>query len=218
LREYLSGANLKQAALLGGVVGVMALPSIVEAGRATPAFCGATLSGMVLVAGFATAWQRHGGMAGLFPGRQALRWGVPLAVLFAVLLWPIYYVIEPPLEAALRATPLHGRVELFFPSTLATRVAYLLWTCGFELLFFHAAAQAFFARLTHSREAAIGAAVVFRALVGYLQLGSVLPGDLFQFVLALQMLRAVMTALVFAHFGLPPAVLLTLLVDGRHFF
>lgn len=218
MRELLSGENLKRAAMLGGTVGVMALPSIAAAGRATPAFCGATITGMVLVAGFATAWQRHGGMVGLFPGWHTLRWGAPLAVVFATLLLPIYQVLAPSYRAALLLTPLRERIELFFPTTIETRIAYLLWTTGVELLLFHAAALAFFARLGRNREVAIGCAVILRALVGYLQFGSILPAELFAFLLALQMLRSLMISLLLAHFGLPAAMLLNVLLDARVFF
>lgn len=80
MRDYFCVNNAVRATLLGGVVTLMALPRIVQAGGPVALRAVACLVCMSLVAGAVTAWGKRAGMPGPFPPRAETLQGLGVAV------------------------------------------------------------------------------------------------------------------------------------------
>lgn len=216
MREYIAPANLRHALLLGGTVTLMAVPRLVQAGVARGALLGATLAGMTLVAGAATAWSGKAGMCGVFPKRRRALYGLLAAALLGTTTAACLLPLDPLLRGALVAAGRGDLAALTFPRSGAGALALLLWGAGLETLFFQAGALAFFARLTGSTGISIAAATALRGFVAYRQLAAANLSDLVLLVVAVQMARALIGCLLYARAGLPAAAAFSATVDARH--
>jgi len=214
MREYLSIPNLGRAAGLAALATVMSVGRLVEGQRPLGLFIPLTFCAMMFVGGAVTAWGRRAGMAGLAADRRTLGTGVILAVLLALLALPVVrYGLDPVLRSALRDAAGPTASQLSFPGTLHGCLASLLWTAGFQTLFFVAAPMALFARLTNRQSVALALTLAFRAYVMHRQLveaGVTAAVPLFY----LQALAGTLAgAFLFARYGLAPAMVLAAGLD-----
>ncbi len=161
MRQYLTIQNLKQAAVIGAVVGFMAVPHILEKGSDTGELAIVLLFAvfplMTVVAGSVTAWGRTGGMVGPFPAESRVRTGVFVAVGVGLLVSPLLFWLDSVL-----AVPL--------PKSTLSCMALMLWVAGFETLFFRASTMSFMARVSGRQWPGIVCAVLLRMLVGVIQI------------------------------------------------
>ena len=167
MRDYVSLQNLRRSALLSAVVTVMTVPRLVQAGLPMDIYVPATILSMLLVCGAPAAWSHKGGLRGLFPAGRVWR-GVGIAFLLSLLALPYFYYAAPVMRELLRST---GNVKLFelnYPESTADRLALVLWSGGFQTMFFCAAPMALFCRLLRRVWPAVILTVLMRVLVmGY---------------------------------------------------
>jgi membrane protease YdiL (CAAX protease family) len=216
MRDYLSGANIAKAAALALVVTAMSLPRCAQAGLPLGVYTLATFVSMTLVAAAGTAWGTRAGMCGLFPGRRRMLGGVGVAAGVALVLAPVYILSDGTLKEIVEATGDAVQLRLQYPSTVQGAVALLLWSAGFETLFFVVAPTSVVARVTNRQTLAIVLPVVVRALVVYYKLGLegvVAATPLF---LARTAVGGVMACALFARSGLVPSMTLSALLELRH--
>jgi hypothetical protein len=206
MRDYVSEDNLKRALPIAAVVTLLSLPRIHFTGFPLGMYGVAAFLSMLLIGGAATAWGRKAGMAGCFPDRRLWIGGVLVASLVLLVLVPIQrYVLDPPILAAMEQS---GAPETFvlrhYPITTLGRAAMVLWTAGFETLFFVAAPMAFFGRLTGRVWVAVVFTALFRTTVtaGYLSYIA-MPAPFL--TLTFGGIQAVTACVLFARAGLIPA-------------
>ncbi len=160
MREYLSLSNLRRASLLGSLVTLMSIPRIMQAGMDLTFYVPAALTSMILVSGAATAWGRHAGMCGLFPGRRRMWAGIGIATTLSLLLLPVYECCYPFFERAIQESSRPGLAALQYPTTIGGCLALMLWSAGFETMFFRAATISLLARLSHRQWVAVSLSVI----------------------------------------------------------
>lgn len=217
MRPYLDGNNLKKAVPVGAVIALSTMPRVLEGGLPVgPSFAG-MLTGMILLAGMATAWGHRAGLPGLWPPKAIqVRWA-GLSVLLGFALFPIGLAFDPLHRSILAQTGSTEMLALACPRSGHAILALMLWSAGFETLFFCAAPMAFTARLTGSRAVAIGAPALFHLLVGIYQFNMAgVTKDAWILLLGIVVVRFI-TCILYARGGLPAAALLGFVLEARHF-
>ena len=218
MREYLSESNLRKALLVSAVCTLASLPRILHGGMNPAFYVPAAFISLTLVAGMATAWDKRGGMAGLWPDRKHQLTGIGLAVLMALILIPIALKTDPAIKAAFESADSPKAVILQYPESPGGVTALILWSVSFEFLLFVAACAAVFARLFNRRWAAIIGPVLIRVAVAHYQLTTGHVTDASALIL---MEAAIMTAgatILFTHYGIAAPVVFIALLETRLFF
>lgn len=217
MRLYFSERNLFRAITLAIPLSVMSVPRILLSHADAKLLIPSAFLSLVLIAGAATAWGRCGGLPGLLPPRAQIVSGLAAALVLALVLAPLaYFGLDPAMRAAMTAgdSPL---LRMEYPEGPIETLSLILWVAGFQLVFFVAASMSFFARLLHSRWAALAGAVIVRALVAHLQVRhGHIPTGTWMFIVD----TAATTALscwLFARAGLLPPVAFAILVNLRLF-
>ena len=208
MRDYLSLHNFWKALALGSVVTVMAVPRIVQGELDVRLYGPAALAAMTLVGGAVTAWSRHGQMCGAFPDTRRLLVGLGLATLLCVLLLPVYRVwLDPIFRAALEQTGNERLLRLRYPATWHGALALLLWSAGFEALFFVAGSMSFMARLTRCAWISGIGVVALRVLVVSRMITDAGIMDGTWLFLGAAAVSTALSCLLFARTGLPAVML-----------
>jgi hypothetical protein len=218
MRDYLSATNLGKALLLSALCTAASVPRIVQGGLDARLFVPAAFLSLTLIAGVATAWSTCAGMAGLWPDRRQQLHGMGIAILAALILWPVALKFDPFVRAAFAARSTPQVLILQYPDSAAGVAALVLWSASFELLFFVAASAAFFARLFNRKWAAIAGPVLARVVVAHYQLTT---GGITDAVPLILLSTGIMTAaacFLLSRFGLAAATVFVAVMDSRLFF
>lgn len=219
MRQYFSEANFVKAISLAIPLTLMSAPRILYGGFDPLLFLPAAFISLTLLSGMATAWSRHGRLPGLFPARRALLGGLGAAIALTVVVAPLaYFFIDPVMRQVVADTGSERLLRLEYPESARETIALVLWVAGFQVAFFVAASMSFFARLLHSRWAALAAAVAVRAFVAHLQVARGHLGYGAALFLVDTSATTALSCWLFARFGLLPPVLFALLVNLRLFF
>lgn len=229
-------SNLKQAAALGAIVSVMAIPRIIEGGGDIISRMVMIFPAMTLVAGAATAWGKYAGMPGLFPARETQARGLRVALVAGLAMAPLLLAFDSDLQAAmaeaLRSRPVPPgfnpmqaamikawrarAVALAFPESVSGCLALALWSAGFETVFFRASTMAFLARVTRRQWIAVAGSVLIR---GFVMLMMITLADV-DFLLMVRlggvMALSAVSCLLYARAGLPAAMLFAAILESRH--
>ena len=214
MRAYLTESNLVKAAGLAVMVTLMSVPRLVQTGRPLGLFVVMTFLVMTLVCGAVTAWSRCAGLAGAVTARRTLMRGAAAAAAVGLGSLPIQvFWLDPLLRHALAGGANHSMAALSYPATVGGCLALILWSAGFQTIFFQAAPMSFFARLTGSRLVALGLCLALRVYVAYRQVVySGMTDCLGLFVVSAAGTAAV-GCVLFARYGLAPAMLLAAALD-----
>jgi hypothetical protein len=221
MRDYLSVSTLWKALILGGIVTAMAIPRFLEGAVDIHFYIPASVAAMTLTSGAVVAWGRKGGMCGIWPGTRQGSAGLGLALLLALLATSVYLLgFDPVCRKALEATGNAQMLRLRYPPTLRGRVALVLWSAGFETVFFRASAMSFLARLTGRTSVAVAGSVTLHVMVAAAQLSRAgiyepLPYTLFLVGTAA---AGAIGCLLFARAGLPAAMLFAGALNVHVFF
>ena len=149
MRTYLAAGNLVKALALAVPVTLLSYPRFREADVDAPLYALVAMVLMTLSAGAVTAWGGQGGMVGAFPGRRRLLLGLAAGAGLALLMLPLrLFIVDPIVHPIIVATGNTRLLRLTYPGSHAGRMAVMLWSAGFETLFFTATAMAFAARLS----------------------------------------------------------------------
>ena len=219
MRDYLSESNLVKAAGLAVVLTVMSLGRLIEARQPLGLYIPATFVAMTLIAGAVTAWGQRAGMPGIVTDRRTFLRGAAVAAGLSLLALPLYlFVLDPLLKTALLTSRHRTIVELSYPSTWEGRLSLVLWSAGFQALFLQAAPMSLFARLTGRRSAAVGLCLALRAYVSYRQVASAGVADGVPLLFVSALVTTAAGCVVFARFGLAPAMLFAAGLDLHVFF
>ena len=215
MQQFLAQENLKQAVALSAMVTLLSWPRLAEADR-PPALLIILFVLVFLMAGAATAWGAHGGMAGAFPERRRILAGVVVAFGAAVVLAPIQILwIDGPVKSAMTDAGAGMRVTMSFPATISGVLALVAWSASFETLFLRASTMAVLARVFRRGWVAIAGAVALRLWVTHLNVQNIQPaGPAYFYAVALA--DGLAGSLLFARFGLPAASLFAALMSARH--
>lgn len=218
MRDYLKEQNLRQATLIAVVVTVMALPRLVLAGVDLRVYLPAGLLSMILVAAAATAWGHYGGLHGMFPERRRMIAGMAMAVVLAWIGLPLALRLDALRLELLAAGEIdHWRVQPV-PTDPTAIMALLLWSAGFETMFFQAGALSYLARLLKRRRPALAGAVILRGFVSYLQMGGDLSADAALIFQTGVMIDATLAGGLYVAAGWPAAATYTIVLGLRHFW
>lgn len=219
MRVYLSESNLRKAAAVAAVVTLMSVPRLVQGGKPLGLYIPATFVSMTLVAGAVTAWGRRAGMKGILTDLSTLRRGCAIALFFALAALPVQVLwLAPLLRNTLASGTNAATAILSYPPTAGGCAALLLWSAGFQVIFLQAAPMAFFTRLTGYPSVACALCVALRTYVAYRQvLLSGLTDGVGLLVLSAAGTVAV-GCLLFARFGLVPAMVFAAGLDVHLFF
>lgn len=219
MRDYLSLPNLHKALLLASVITAMSVGRLVHAGVNLALYIPATFLAMTFVSGAVTAWGRRAGMAGLATDAKTLTPGVGAAVLLALAALPVHYFgSDPILREALASADNPAAVEMSYPSTTSGRFALMLWSAGFQAMFFVAAPMSFFGRLTGRAWVAAGFCIAVRTYVVHLQVGHAGLAEQVPLFLASAVVTTLVACVLFARYGLIPAMIFAAGLDLRVFF
>lgn len=209
MRTYLSMPNFLRALVLGLIATVMSVPRLIQGGLPLGLYIPATLVGMMLVSGAATAWSDRGGMCGMVPAWRRMLVGVGVAVLVSAIATPVVHLwVDPSVRQALQATGNPHAMALRYPATVAGCLAVVLWSASFETLFFQAATVSFFARLTNRQSVAIVLAVALRLCVSLHQMTELGVVDAVPLMLVSTAVMATVACILFARTGLVAAMVL----------
>lgn len=216
MRTYFSEKNLIQASLLGAVVTLMSVPRIL-AGSLNPAFyVAAAFLSMTLVCGAVTAWGRNLGMGGVWPGRDGLRHNLAFAGLAGLALALVHvFLLDPVFSQAIEKTGDSTFMELHYPGTWGNCLALVLWTTGFETVFFYAATPSFVVRVARRIWPAYVFAATLRLMVTLHQMGTAGIDEAGHLFAAGSIVTSFVTVLLFVRGGLPAAMLFTAVLNLR---
>ena len=208
MRDYLSLSNLGKAFLIGGAATALSLPRIVSARFPLETYIPLTFLATTLLAQFAVAWGHKAGLRGMFPAARPMFLGSAIAILLACVLTPIYLrTLDPIFRKALENASDPRLFVLRYPPSLAGKLALTLWSASFEVLFFQAAALAFFARLTGRLWATLLGAVLFRVLVAFLQVSNAGVGAVASPFILSSAAAGCVSCLIYAYAGMPAAMI-----------
>lgn len=217
MRKYLAVANLKNAAILGIAVGLMALPRILEGkDRLVLVRMIAVFPSMIIVAGAVTAWGNRAGMCGPFPDKARTRAGTCIALVAGLLIAPFLFWQDAGTADLLSKTAFLSELHLPFPSTLTACLALILWSAGFETLFFRAGTMSLLTRVTNRQWIAIAGAVLLRLSVNVLKIGQVDMDAMMILELAGMIVVTTVGCILYARAGLPAAMTFAATIDARH--
>lgn len=215
MRSYLTERNLVRASLVGVPITLAAVPRLIDGGYRLGQSLPVLLTGMILVAGAATAWGERAGLPGLFPARpRILRWSA-VAVVLALLLMPLAFWIDQTLRGAVAALGVPELMRLNYPEGAKPVLAVLLWTGGFGTMFLHIAPLCVFARLTNNLRASILCTVALRVGIMALHLAKEGVGAAVPLFLVSAAGSAALCCWLFARGGLLPATLFLVVQEAR---
>jgi hypothetical protein len=218
MKDYLTEQNLAKAAGLGAMVAMMAMPRLIYAERGALQIVPLFLL-MTLVAGAATAWGKQGGLAGLFPPRETVFKGLAVAILAAGVMIPLYRgVVDGRLKEVLLAAGNAEQLRLSFPEEATGAWDLILWSAGFETLFFQAATMALLGRLFKRSWVAVAGAVALRVWVSHLQMSKAGIASTDPVLMGAVVAGSVAACLLYARSGFLPASLFSALLSARHLF
>jgi hypothetical protein len=206
MHQYLSQRNLISAVALGFLITIMTIPRLVVWGVPLGLYIPASFLSMTLVSGTATAWGTSAGMCGPFPEQRRQLAGIAIAAALALLALPLFMLcVDPVMVPALSAT---GNEMLLrhYPVTPDGKIALLLWSAGFETMFFHAGAMSLVSRITRRQWVAVTACVALRLFIASHQLAELHIPAANPFLLVVSGVVTTASCLLFARFGLPTAM------------
>jgi hypothetical protein len=216
MRTYLSARNFKDAAILGAVVGIMAVPRIILSGENPTTLSLAVFPLMMLVAGAATAWGRSGRMHGLFPEHGRITRTVLVALGAGALIGAAHWAGDGLYRNTFAEYSTSEVYAMTYPPTWGGCFALILWSAGFETLFFRAATMSFLARVTGRQWVAIGGAVIFRTVLSFMTD----PAGNADYLTLARMTGVALTTfcacLLYAQGGITPAMVFAAMIDARH--
>ncbi len=216
MRTYFMTSNFVVAAIMSAIVTLLSVGRLLQSEM--PLFTGVVMLFicMTLVCAAVTAWGARAGMAGAWTDGRTLRQGLLAAMTLSLALWPIYLLgLDPRLRAILADAESHEMLRLAFPSTTGTCVALILWATGFQTLFLQAAPMSLAARLTGHRFAALGLCLLFRLYLAHRQVVEAGLADHMTFLMALPAAIGLIGCLLFARFGLLPAMCFVAVLNAR---
>jgi hypothetical protein len=209
MRDYLTVANFTRAFALAAAMTVMALPRLAIARPKDLVLnAAAALAAMILVSGAATAWEKKGGLAGLFPSRGTMLKGTVLASVLGLAGLLIYlFWLDRLVFGIMEARLDSSTLLLRYPDTIWGGLALVLWTAGFETMFFYAATVSFWSKVFNNAYPAIAMTVLGRVFVTYVQVTSLGLHDSRGIFLLGSMFSAIVSAFLFARTGLVSAMI-----------
>jgi hypothetical protein len=217
MRKYLSIENLKNATVLGVAVGLMAIPRILEGSdRLALVRVLAVIPSMTIIAGAVTAWGKTAGMCGALPDRGTVRAGIWIALAAGLLVAPFLFWQDAGI-AAMSDTPSSPfERNLPLPATLTGCLALILWSAGFETLFFRAGAMSFFARVTNRQWTGVIGAILISLAVRSAKLGSVDTDGMMALRIVGMTVVTTVGCVLYARSGLVAAMVFAAVLDMRH--
>jgi len=220
MRDYLRVENLCRAFGLAVVVTIMSAPRVLVLGVPPALYIPTTLIAMTIVAGAATAWSRYGALNGLFPRPASAKSAYILAPVLGLTVFPILlFTITPAtLETVSSTVPSH-LVQSSYPNTFPHCLALILWSAGFELLFFIAAPISLSARLLPRFHfwPGFAAAAALRVLVIILKIpAGTLPHIYLVLLFIYTLTGTAILCRLFTRGGLPPCLIFISLADLHH--
>jgi len=214
MRDYLSLGNLWKAVLLGAAVTVMSIPRMIQGGMPLELFVPLALFCMTLVCGAASAWGDKGGLCGLFPGWRRTGIGLGIAAIVTIIAAPLTASwLDPAMRAAIEASGDEKALALAYPESAAGKLAAMLWSGSFHVMFLVVAAMSFMARLTRKVGISVGLVVVLRSAVALYKLQHVGVTDGAVLFVVLSAAETGCSCLLFARTGLVPVVILAMGLD-----
>ena len=198
---------------------MLSIPRILEAdlGMPSPNLILVAFCALVLASGAAFAWQHEGGMAGMFPPARATLTGLAWAVTAGGCLLALIWWAEVSLLVREAAEPTGARWEADPPEDAAAAFNRMLWGAGFQTLFFTAGAMGVLTKVTKNVWLAVILVAAARMVMALRQMAMAGHFDQLGTVLFVTGLFAATAGLLFARAGLLPAMLLSIVVDLRHF-
>lgn len=204
MRDYLTVGNFMRAVALAAAMTAMSSLRLALARPETFILnAAAALVAMTLVCGAATAWERKGGLAGLFPDRPVVFKGLAAAILLGVIGLVVYYAwLDKLIFETMKEKLDVVTLQLRYPRTLAGGIALMLWTASFETMFFYAATISFWARIFNNAYAAMAMAVIGRLFVMYIQITGIGLNDSLHIFMLGGAFSAIVSAVLYARSGL----------------
>ena len=214
MRDYATVENLGRAAVLSGVVTVMAVGRLTQGNLPLSAYVPLTFVAMLFVAGAVTSWGTKAGMPGIVTDRKTCAQGCGIALALAAISIAAHRLGAESVIRQLLDAPRHEAVlELAFPATFSGRVSLVLWSGGVQVLFLVAAPMAMFARLTGNRWIAAGLCLGLRAFVVYRQMADADIEQGIPVFMTGALLQTGAACFLFARYGLIPAMLFAAVSD-----
>jgi len=208
MNMFLAKSNLYTAAGLSAIVTMMSLGRLMDGMDYVVAHVLLTFCVMMFVAGAVTAWGRCAGMAGVLTDRRRFACGAVVAIVLSLLLLPVNLMwIDPVLRDSIPGGGASSPLAMAFPSSMSGRISLLMWSAGFHALFLQAAPMSLFARLSGRQSIALLLTVMFRAFVTAQQVAATGMTEGVWLFHVSAMLTNVVGCLLFARFGLVPAML-----------
>lgn len=219
MKEFAREENLKRALLFGALLTLLSIPRLVEVDLALPppGLILFTFGVMTFASGAAMAWQHHGGMAGLFPGKRRTALGTGWAVIAGLVLLSAFFFIDPLLPRELAANAAYQRWGIVYPENEAEVISRILWSAGFQTMFFTAAAMAVFCRVTRNVWVSLLIVLCGRMLITAYRLTALELQAIIPPFLLITALFAIVSCLLFARYGLIPAAACAATIESRHF-
>lgn len=211
MRQFLAPSNLYKSAALAAPVTLMSAGRIVHA-QMPPVLCIPAMFLMLMfIAGAVNAWGRCAGMPGIAAGRRTFLRGLLVVCMLVPLILPVQiFLLDPLLKPAFLeadAAGLPGLAALAYPEAFAGRASLFLWSAGFQTLFLVAAPMALAARITGRWPVAMVVCIILRACICRLQVSEYGLAEHALPFTAAAVLPAAIACLLFARFGLAPAML-----------
>jgi|GEM_PF-1871628 len=219
MRNFVSESNLFKAMGLATVLTIMSAGRLVQAAKPLGLFLPLTFVIMTFVSGAVTAWGRYAGMPGIMTNRRTLMRGAVFAVVLSLLALPVYvFWLDLPLRNTLLSMTRSPIAELSYPSTLTGCFSLVLWSAGFQTMFLEAAPMSLFARLTRRRSIAVALCAAMRTYIAYRQITEAGITNHLPLFIFPALVSTTAGCILFARFGLVPAMLLSAGLDIHVFF
>lgn len=215
MRDLLSESNLRKALGLSALATAASVPRILHGGLNPWFYVPAAFVSLTLIAGMASAWDRRAGLAGLWPDPRRRWGGAVVAALAGLALVPVALKLDPAVRAAFAGGSNPTTLALQYPGSAAGVLALILWSAGFELLFFVAAPAAFFGRLLNRKWIAIAGPVVLRVVVAHHQLVNGNITGAVPLILTATGVFSGIACLLFAQFGLVAPAVFVAIIEAR---
>ena len=216
LGNALSLTTLWKAFILGLVITLMAVPRIITGGLDLHLCVPVALIAMTLISQAAIAWGHRAGMYGVFPSLERALIGTGLAGIMGLILLVIYFILlDPVFRQAFSTAGAAKQLLLRYPKTIGGALALVLWSAGFETMFFQAGAISFFSRLSNHQWLTITGAVSFRCLITSLQLADAEIIDSVPLFLLGEAASCTLACLLYVRAGLPAAMLFSAVLSLR---
>lgn len=208
MRDYLTDSNLVRSAGLSAVLTLMSAGRLLQGDLPFIEYVILTFLVMILISGAVWAWGRSAGMPGIVTDRQTLVTGVAIAVVVSLVMLPIRICwLDRLAHRLLQGAGNQAFVELSYPSSWSGRLALVLWSAGFQVMFLQAAPMSLFTRVTGRPVVAAGLCIALRAYVVYRQMAEagIMEGAWLFMVPATA--GVAVGCFLFARYGLVPAML-----------